>query len=83
MAVSSIQLKKLQVRVKRLETENLRLKRQLDRRGAGRQKIARRAAPARRIVKLGGLWTGTREITEQDITEARKAVWSSFGQREL
>ena len=83
MAVNSIQLKKLQVQVKRLQNENLRLKRQLDGRGAGRQKIARRATHVRRIVKLGGLWAGTREITEQDIAEARRAVWSSFGQREL
>jgi hypothetical protein len=28
-----------------------------------------------RIIKLGGLWTGTPEITAEDIAEARHEMW--------
>jgi len=36
-----------------------------------------------RIVKLGGLWAGTPEITEEDIAEARREMWGHFGEREV
>lgn len=39
--------------------------------------------PQERVVKLGGLWAGTPEITEEDITEARREMWASFGEREV
>jgi len=38
-------------------------------------------APQERIVKLGGLWAGTPEITEEDIAEARREMWANFGER--
>jgi hypothetical protein len=38
---------------------------------------------SRRIVKLGGLWAGTPEITEEDIAEARREMWGHFGEREI
>lgn len=37
----------------------------------------------RRIVKLGGLWAGTPEITEEDIAEARREMWGRFGDRDV
>ncbi len=40
-------------------------------------------APQERIVRLGGLWAGTPEITEEDITEARREMWGCFGEREV
>jgi len=40
-------------------------------------------APRGRIVKLGGLWAGTPEITEEDIAEARREMWGRFGEREI
>lgn len=40
-------------------------------------------APQGRIVKLGGLWAGTPEITEEDITEARREMWGHFGERDI
>ncbi len=38
------------------------------------------SVPDERIVKLGGLWAGTPEITEEEITAARREVWSSLGE---
>jgi len=35
--------------------------------------------PHGRIVRLGGLWAGTPEITEEDIAEARREMWGRFG----
>ena len=43
---------------------------------------AEQSAPQGRIVKLGGLWAGTPEITEEDIAEARREMWGHFGERE-
>ena len=40
-------------------------------------------ASQERIVKLGGLWAGTPEVTEEDITEARREMWGDFGEREM
>jgi len=40
-------------------------------------------ASQERIVKLGGLWAGTPEITEEDIAEARHEMWGRFGEREV
>jgi len=45
---------------------------------------AGQAAPQEgRIVKLGGLWAGTPEITEEDIADARREMWGRFGEREI
>ena len=40
-------------------------------------------APQGRIVKSGGLWAGTPEITEEDIADARREMWGRFGEREI
>ena len=40
-------------------------------------------ASRERVVKLGGLWAGTPEITEEDIAEARREMWGRFGEREV
>jgi sRNA-binding protein len=83
MAISAKQIKQMQDQVKKLRVENTQLKRLL-RQYAGKTRtrfaIKRRA---KRIVKLGGLWAGTPEITEQDIAQARKEVWGKFGDRDL
>lgn len=84
MAVNTTQLKKLQTQVKKLRAENLRLKRQLRSNGKQRKTtLHRTSTPRKRIVKLGGLWAGTPEITDQDIREARQAIWKNFGKRAL
>jgi hypothetical protein len=84
MAVSTTQLRKLQAQVKSLRAENLRLKRLLRGNGGRRKSIVRKTASHRkRIVKLGGLWADTPEITDQDIREARQAIWKNFGKRAL
>ena len=41
----------------------------------------KQTAPQERIVKLGGLWAGTPEITEEYIAEARREMWGCFGER--
>ena len=38
-------------------------------------------ASRERVVKLGGLWAGTPEITEEDITAARREAWPGRGFR--
>jgi hypothetical protein len=38
--------------------------------------------PQERVVKMGGLWADTPEITEKDIAEARQEMWSNFGKWE-
>jgi len=38
--------------------------------------------PQERVVKMGGLWADTPEITEEDIAEARQEMWSNFGKWE-
>ncbi len=67
--------------LERLRRENARLKKQLARLKAkdGR----RRTIAHKHIVKLGGLWKATPEITEEDILQARKAMWGKLGEREL
>ncbi len=45
-----------------------------------RSEPAEQSAP---VVKLGGLWKETPEITEADIAEARREMWQSFGEREV
>ena len=40
------------------------------------------AIPQKRIVKLGGLWKDQPEITDEDIAEARREMWSKFGERD-
>ncbi|RLC13019.1 MAG: hypothetical protein DRI57_17075 [Deltaproteobacteria bacterium] len=35
------------------------------------------------IVRLGGLWAGTPEITAEDITDARHEMWGRFGEDEI
>jgi len=32
-----------------------------------------------KIVKLGGLWKGAPEITEEEITQARREMWGRLG----
>jgi len=39
--------------------------------------------PKPQMIKLGGLWSETPEITTEDITEARREMWANFGEREL
>ena len=40
-----------------------------------------RQAPAasRKLIKLGGLWAGSPEITTDDIAEIRRELWAGFG----
>ena len=40
-----------------------------------------RQAPAasRKLIKLGGLWAGSPEITADDIAEIRREMWAGFG----
>ena len=33
-----------------------------------------------RIIKLGGLWAGSPEITAADIAEIRREMWVGFGE---
>ncbi len=37
----------------------------------------------KQIVKLGGLWAGTSEITAEDITDARHEMWGKLGENEI
>jgi hypothetical protein len=37
----------------------------------------------RKLVKLGGLWKDWPPITDEDIAQARREMWGSFGEREL
>ncbi len=66
--------------LQQLRRENERLKKQIARLKAKNGK--RRLETGKRIVKLGGLWNGTREITEEDILTARKAMWGKVGELE-
>ncbi len=77
MAIATPQLGKLQKEIKRLRSENTRLKLRMRRSSQNGKKTHR--GTAKRVVKLGGLWAGTPEITEQDIADARKEMWGSFG----
>jgi prevent-host-death family protein len=36
-----------------------------------------------RVIKLGGLWKGSREITAEDLTQARREMWGRLGDREV
>jgi len=36
-----------------------------------------------KIVKLRGLWKDSREITEEEIAEARRETWGRLGNREI
>lgn len=83
MAVSSAQLKRLQEQVKKLRLENARLKKQLRGRDGRTRRSMRPSLRTRRIIKLGGLWKGTPEITEQDIAQARAETWKTLGAREV
>ena len=62
-----------------LPPENLRLLREFV---AFLRSRDEQPAPQGRIVKLGGLWAGTPEITEEDIAEARREMWGHFGESE-
>lgn len=33
----------------------------------------------RKLIKLGGLWAGSPEITADDIAEIRREMWAGFG----
>ncbi len=46
-----------------------------------RAKSRQQAQP--RVVKLRGLWSRTPTITEEDIAEARREMWGSFGDRDV
>ena len=37
--------------------------------------------PQPNVIKLGGLWAGSPEITAEDIAEARQEMWANFGER--
>ena len=83
MAVTESRIKALQTQIRKLRAENTRLKRQLGQAGRHATKRSSRITSAKRIVKLGGLWAGTPEITEQDIAEARRDMWGRLGDRDL
>ena len=34
----------------------------------------------KKVIKLGGLWAKTKEITEEDISNMRNEVWEKFGE---
>jgi cell division septum initiation protein DivIVA len=74
MAISTTQLKRLQEQIKKLRTESARLRKQLQEKKGRNRRLTRSTLKARRIVKLGGLWKGTPEITEQDIAQARASA---------
>ncbi len=63
-----------------LSPESLRLLREFV---AFLRSRVKQPASQERIVKLGGLWAGTSEITEEDIAEARREMWGHFGEREI
>ena len=37
----------------------------------------------RKLIQLGGLWKDWPPITDEDIAQARREMWSKFGEREL
>lgn len=39
--------------------------------------------PPKRLIRLGGLWRNLPPITEQDIADARREMWSNFGERDV
>ncbi len=41
------------------------------------------AEPSAQTVKLGGVWKGMPEITEEGIAELRREMWQSFAERDL
>lgn len=43
----------------------------------------RKPSDGRKIVKLGGLWEGTPDLTPEDIAEARREVWGKLGDRDI
>ena len=48
-----------------------------------REKAEQPPDAGERIIKLGGLWADTSEITADDIEEARREMWGKLGEREL
>jgi hypothetical protein len=45
-------------------------------------KTEQKTIPQRpRIIKLGGLWAGSPEITTEDIAEIRREMWAGFGEK--
>lgn len=48
-----------------------------------RSRSGRDVPQEKRIVKLGGLWAGTPEITEEDIAEARREMWGNFPREDI
>ena len=48
-----------------------------------RSRSGQTASQEGRIVKLGGLWAGTPEITEEDIAEARREMWGNFPREDV
>lgn len=45
------------------------------------QTKAEQADTQRPVIRLGGLWADTPEITEEDIADARREMWGHFGER--
>jgi len=45
------------------------------------QNRAKQTPPQPNVIKLGGLWAGSPEITAEDIAEARQEMWANFGER--
>jgi len=36
-----------------------------------------------RLIQLGGLWKGLPPLTEEDIAEARREMWGTFGEHDI
>ncbi len=47
------------------------------------QNRAKQAPSQPNIIKLGGLWAGSPEITTEDLAETRHEMWAGFGERML
>lgn len=45
------------------------------------QNRAKHTPPHPNVIKLGGLWVGSPEITSEDIAEARQEMWVNFRER--
>ncbi len=78
MAKTASEIEELRREIETLKKEVARLKRQSSK-NERRRSTRRVTSRSKRVVKLGGLWVGTPEITEQDIAEVRREVWGQFG----
>ena len=44
----------------------------------GHDEFLRMAGGSRRLVRLGGIWKGTPEVTEQDLKQLRAEMWGGL-----